>query len=198
MRQTSGNSACSMRRSARVSASAMRARKARCPSLSEPACLRCSSMFCAACGSERRRRFWSSRSLSSLAIAVVLLLGLLLLVVVGGRGRGALVDEPLVAVGRALMHASPLEVLIELRRRAGPALGQTTGSLRGLAGDDARDRVVVEGAVASGAAQGLGDARHADPVGELEDLAHVIAGRAAVHLDEARGKGLRDRAEPIK
>src|SRR5580692_8705881 len=132
MRQTSGNSACRMRRSARVccrariSASAMRARKARCPSLSEPACLRCSSMFCAACGSERRRRFWSSRSLSSLAIAVVLLLGLLLLVVVGGRGRGAPVDEPLVAVGRALMHASPLEVLIELRRRAGPALGQTT------------------------------------------------------------------------
>jgi hypothetical protein len=36
-----------------------------------------------------------------------------------------------------------------------------------------RDRVVVEGVVARGMAQDLGDARVADLVGELEDLAHV-------------------------
>src|ERR1700729_3632555 len=121
MRQTSGNSAWRMRRSARVcwrastSASITRAMKARCPSLSEPACLMCSSKLLAAWGSPRRLRFWISRSLSSLAIALVLLL---LLVVVGGpgRGRAALADELLVAVGRALMHARPLEVLLDLHR----------------------------------------------------------------------------------
>src|SRR5277367_793174 len=96
------------------------------------------------------------------------------------------------------MHARPLEVLIALRRRAGLALGRARGRLGGLAGDDARNRVVVEGAVTSGVAQGLGDACHADPVGELENLAHVVAGRAAVQLDEARGEGLRDRAESLK
>src|ERR1700723_1371806 len=120
MRQTSGNSAWRMRRSARVcwrastSASITRAMKARCPSLSEPACLMCSSRLLAAWGSPRRLRFWISRSRSSLAIALVLLLALLL--VVGGRGRAALADELLVAVGRALMHARPLEVLLDLHR----------------------------------------------------------------------------------
>src|SRR5262249_7487454 len=111
-------------------------------------------------GSPRRLRCWSSRSLSLLAIALVLLP---VLVVVGGlgRGRALLAEEPLVAVRRALVHARPLEVLIELRRGAGPALGRAGLGLRGLARDDARDRVVVEGAVPSGAAQGLGNAHDA-------------------------------------
>src|SRR5277367_1956780 len=96
------------------------------------------------------------------------------------------------------MHARPLEVLLARRRRAGLALGRARGRLGGLAGDDARNRVVVEGAATSGVAQGLGDACHADPVGELEDLAHVVAGRAAVELEEARSEGLGDGAESLK
>src|SRR5581483_5454625 len=125
--------------------------KARWPSLSEPACLRCSSRLLAAWGSPRRLRFWISRSRSSLAIIVLLPL------LVGGLGRGrvGLADELRVAVGRALMHACPLEVLLELRGRPGLRLQRAATGLHGLARDDARDRVVVEGAVASGVAQGL-------------------------------------------
>ena len=102
-------------------------------------------------------------------------------------------------VDRALMHAGPPEVLIELLRALGLASPASRASPSvGLPETMRCDGVVVEGAVAGGVAQGLGDARDADLVGELEDLAHVVAGGPAAQLHEALGEGLGDRAEPLE
>src|ERR1700722_9101814 len=170
----------------------MRAKKAVWPSLSVAACRRWSSRFCAACRRARRRRLSTNRSLSSLAMVVVVLLRAL-------RGRRLRWMEQLaVPVDRTLMHAGPPEVLLELLGTVGLALERPGLRLGGLAGDDAQDGVVVEGAVPGRVAQRLGDAGHAYLVGELEDLAHVVAGGAAVVVHEPLGEGLGDRAELLE
>src|ERR1700733_1254337 len=203
MRQSSGNSARRRRRSAAVScrattsASTMRARKAVWPSLSVPACRRWSSRFCAACRRARRRRLSTNRSLSSLAIVVVILLFIFVLLVVGARCLGW-IEQLAVSIDRTLMDAGPAEILLELLGTVGLALQRAGLGLGGLAGDDAQDGVVVEGAVPGGVAQGLGDAGHTCLVGELEDLAHVVARGPAVVVHEALGEGLGDRAELLE
>jgi hypothetical protein len=52
------------------------------------------------------------------------------------------------------------------------------------AGHDALDSVGVEGVVASGVAQRLGDARDSDLLGQFEDPAHVVAGCGALLLTQ--------------
>src|ERR1700733_11311921 len=195
MRQSSGNSARRRRRSAAVScrattsASTMRARKAVWPSLSVPACRRWSSRFCAACRRARRRRLSTNRSLSSLAIVVVILLFIFVLLVVGARCLGW-IEQLAVSIDRTLMDAGPAEILLELLGTVGLALQRAGLRLGGLAGDDAQDGVVIEGAIPGGVAQGLGDAGDTYLVGELEDLAHVVARGPAVVFHEALGDGL--------
>src|SRR5262249_10552473 len=133
-----------------------------------------------------------NRSLSSLAIVVVVLL-----LVVRGWCLGW-VEQLAVPSDGTLMDAGPPEVLLELLGTVGLALQRAGLGLGGLAGDDAQDGVVVEGAIPGGVAQGLGDAGYADLVSQLEDLAHVVARGPAVAFYEALGEGLGDGAELVE
>ena len=67
-----------------------------------------------------------------------------------------------------------------------------------LAAHDTRHRGVAEGAVTGGMAHRFQHARHSDLVGELQDLGDVIAGGAAMRLDEPVGEGLGDLPEAQK
>src|SRR5690606_32110382 len=87
------------------------------------------------------------------------------------------------------------EILVEVLRLEAE-IGLIVLNVGLLPAEDALDGLVVERSVAGGVPEGMEDALHTDALRERQDPVHVVAGRAALLLDESLRECLRLRAEP--